>query len=62
MLLQTAQYLQGKAPVNLEIIARDAVRPQLSFESAAAPAVLLTLPPFIVAVLAVAVLRPRKHL
>lgn len=62
LLLQTAQYLQGKAPVNLDIIARDAVRPQLSFDSAAAPAVLLTLPPFIVAVLAVAVLRPRKHL
>lgn len=62
LLLQAMQHLQGRAPVDLDIIARQAVREPLSYESIAAPVVLLTLTPMIVAVLAVAVLRPRKHL
>ena len=62
MLLQVSQYLQGKPPVDLDILSRPAVRQQLSVSNVAAPVVLLTLLPMLVAVLAVAVLLPRRHL
>ena len=62
LLLQVSQYLQGKAPVDLDILSRPAVRQQLSVSNVAAPVVLLTLLPLLVAVLALAVLLPRRHL
>ena len=62
LLLQVSQYLQGKPPVDLDILSRPAVRQQLNVSNAAAPVVLLTLLPMLVAVLAVAVLLPRRHL
>lgn len=62
LLLQVSQYLQGKAPVNLDIIARPAVREQLSVQNATAPVILLTLLPLLIAVLAVGILLPRRHL
>ena len=62
LLLQVSQYLQGKPPVDLNILSRPAVRQQLNVSNAAAPVVLLTLLPMLVAVLAVAVLLPRRHL
>ena len=62
LLLQVSQYLQGKPPVDLDILSRPAVRQQLNVSNVAAPVVLLTLLPMLVAVLAVAVLLPRRHL
>lgn len=62
LLLQIARYLQGKAPVNLDIISRTAVREQLTVNNAAAPVILLCLLPLLVAVAAVAILLPRRHL
>ena len=60
--MQVSQYLQGKPPVDLDILSRPAVRQQLNVSNVAAPVVLLTLLPMLVAVLAVAVLLPRRHL
>ena len=54
--------MQGKPPVDLDILSRPAVRQQLNVSNVAAPVVLLTLLPMLVAVLAVAVLLPRRHL
>lgn len=62
LLLQVSQYLQGKPPVDLDILSRPAVRQQLNVSNVAAPVVLLTLLLMLVAVLAVAVLLPRRHL
>jgi len=62
MLLQVMQRLQGRAPLNLDILAREAVRPQLDAQGSLAPVVMLTLPPLMIAILAVAVLLPRKYL
>jgi len=62
LMLQALQYIRGEEDVQLDILPRKAAREQLTYESAAMPAVLLALAPIIVAVLAAAVLRPRKHL
>ena len=62
LLLQAMQYLQGKESINLDIVPRELTRAQLQYDSAAVPAILLTLAPLMVLVMALAVLRPRKHL
>lgn len=62
LLLHAVQYLGGEEPIDLDIVAREAVRPQLDFAEPTVPALLLTLPPLMVLVIALAVLRPRKHL
>lgn len=55
-------YLRGGRAVSVDIAARAAVRPQLAPENNAVPVMLLLLPALIVAVLAIGVLGPRKHL
>ena len=62
LLLQAIHYLRGGDAIDLDIVARDIARAPLMFETAAVPAVLLTLPPLFIAVLALAILRPRRHL
>jgi len=62
LMLHAVQYLGGEEPIDLDIIARDAVRPQLRYGDVTVPALLLTLAPLMVLVSALAVLRPRKHL
>jgi len=62
LMLHAVQYLGGEEPIALDIIARDAVRPQLRYGDVTVPALLLTLAPLMVLVSALAVLRPRKHL
>ena len=62
LMLQVMQYLQGRAPLSLDIVARDAVRPQLNPRGSVLPTVLLTLPPLLIAILAAAILLPRKYL
>lgn len=62
LLLETMQHLQGSAPIDLDILPRSAVRPPLNASGAPLPALLAALPPLIIVILAVAVLRPRKYL
>ena len=62
LLLSAMQYVHGGETIDLSIVPREVMREPLWFDSAAAPVLLLTLAPLIVAVLALAVLRPRKHL
>ncbi len=60
-LLQVLQTLQGKSPVNLNILPRDAIRPTLSAASLT-PAILITvLLPLIVLAIALVVLLPRRN-
>lgn len=62
LLLSAMQYVQGGDAIDLDIVAREVMREQLWFDSAVPPVLLLTAAPLLVAVLALAVLRPRKHL
>jgi len=62
MMLYAAQYLSGKETISLDILPREAVRPQLDYTDMFLPVMLLTLAPLSVLVAAVAILRPRKHL
>lgn len=62
LLLYATQYLSGKETINLAILPREAVRPQLNYTDALVPSLLLTLAPLMVLVAAVAILRPRRHL
>lgn len=62
LLLQALNYLQGGESIDLDIVPRDIAREQLRFDSAAAPALIAAAAPLAVLVLALAVLRPRKHL
>lgn len=62
LLLYATQYLSGKETISLDILPRQAVRPQLNYTDALAPSALLTLAPLMVLVAAVAILRPRRHL
>ena len=62
LLLYATDYLSGGETINLDILARDAVRPQLSYADATVPTILLTLAPLLVVVIALAILRPRRHL
>ena len=62
LMQQTLRYLMGRGAVNLDILPREAVRPALNAQGKALPLILLILPPLLVAVLAVAVLTPRKYL
>ena len=62
MMLYATQYLSGKETISLDILPREAVRPQLDYTDMFLPVMLLTLAPLSVLVAAVAILRPRKHL
>lgn len=62
LLLYAADYVSGGDTISLDIIARDAVRPQLSYTDITVPTLLITLAPLMVLVIALAVLRPRRHL
>ena len=62
LLLYAMQHLSGKETIDLSILPREAVRPQLDYTDAAVPSLLLTIAPLIVLVAAVAILRPRRHL
>lgn len=62
LLLQALSTLSGGSDIRLDIVSRTAARPQLTFASAALPAVLLMLAPLIVLVLALAIYRPRRNL
>ena len=62
LLLQVMQVLRGSNDLDLSILPRDAVRPALNDRGSLMPVLLLTVPPLLVAVLAVAVLQPRKYL
>lgn len=61
-LLYATDYISGGETIQLDILARDAVRPQLSYTDITVPTLLLTLAPLMVLVIALAVLRPRRHL
>ncbi len=62
LLLYAADYLSAGETIHLDILARDAVRPQLSYTDITVPTLLLTLAPLLVLVIALAILRPRRHL
>ncbi|MBQ7455846.1 MAG: Gldg family protein [Clostridia bacterium] len=62
LLLQVTQYLRGGGALDLDIVARDAARPEMDVRGAVTPLLLLTVPPFLVAVVAMLVLRPRRYL
>ena len=62
LLLRVLKRLRGGAGVTLDIAPREAVRPALNPPNTALPALLLALPPLIVAFLAVAILTPRRYL
>lgn len=62
LLLYATDYLSGSETIHLDILARDAVRPQLSYTNITVPTLLLTLAPLMVLVIALAILRPRRHL
>lgn len=62
LLLYATQYLSGKETIDLDILPRQAVRPQLQYSDVLVPSMLLTLAPLMVLVAALAILRPRKHL
>jgi len=61
-LLQIVQYLQGKPPINLDILPKEAIRPSLSPDSILPASVTLVLLPTLVLIAAMAVLLPRRHL
>jgi ABC-2 type transport system permease protein len=61
-LLQIIQYLQGKPPINLDIIPKEAIRPPLAAASSVPASVTLVLLPVLVLIAALAVLLPRKNL
>ncbi len=62
LLLHAMQYLRGRPAVSVQIASRAAVRAQLQADNPIIPVILLLTPVLIVAVLALGVLRPRKHL
>ena len=62
LLLQVLQVLRSSDNLDLSILPRDAVRPVFNDRGSLIPVLLLTVPPLLVAVLAVAILQPRKYL
>lgn len=62
LLLQVMNRLTGDAGPQLDIAPRQAMRPALNAPAGVLPALLLVLPPLLVAILAVAVLLPRRYL
>ena len=62
LLLQVLQVLRNSDNLDLSILPRDAVRPVFNDRGSQIPVLLLTVPPLLVAVLAVAILQPRKYL
>lgn len=61
-LLQTVRALQGKAPVNLDIVAKNVLRDGLTLGSVTPAAIVAVMLPLLVLLGAVLVLRPRKNL
>ena len=62
LLQQVMRRLQGRSTIDVQIEARTAARPQLDARGQAAPVLLLVLPPLLIAVLAAAILLPRRYL
>ena len=61
-LLQTVRALQGKDPVNLDIVAKNVLRDGLTLGSVTPAAIVAVMLPLLVLLGAVLVLRPRKNL
>ena len=61
-LLQAVRTLQGEAPVNLDILPKNALREGLTLKSLTLPAILVAALPLLVLLAAAAVLRPRRNL
>ena len=62
LLLHVLRHLAGGAGIELDIAPRQAVRPALVTGGGVLPVALLVLPPLLIAILAVAVLTPRRYL
>ena len=62
LLQQALRALMGSSPIDLDILPRAAVRPALAAQGNPVPVILLILPPLLIAILAVAILTPRKYL
>ena len=62
LLQQVLRHLMGRAPIDLDILPRDAARPVLTAQGKALPLALIIAPPLLIAILAVAILTPRKYL
>lgn len=62
LLQQVLRALMGRSPIDLEILPRTAARPVLAAQGNPVPVILLILPPLLIAILAVAILTPRKYL
>lgn len=62
LLQQVLRHLMGRAPIDLDILPRDAARPVLAAQGKILPLALLVAPPLLIAILAVAILTPRKYL
>ena len=60
-IMTAVQYLSQGTAINLGIMAKTAVRPQLSVESTTLGSILLVLLPILVLIAALAVLLPRRH-
>ena len=62
LMQQVLRALMGSSPIDLDILPRAAARPVLAAQGSAVPVILLILPPLLIALLAVAILTPRKYL
>ena len=62
LLLQVLRWLTGGDGIVLDIPPRQAARPLLNAPAGFLPIALLVLPPLLIAILAVAVLTPRRYL
>lgn len=62
LMQQVLRALMGSSSIDLDILPRAAARPVLAAQGSAVPVILLILPPLLIALLAVAILTPRKYL
>ena len=62
MLLQVLRHLTGEGAIDLDIVPRQAMRPELNTEGSILPLALVAAPPLLIAILAVAILMPRRYL
>lgn len=61
-LLRAVQYLQGQAPINLDISAKQGIRQSLTLGSLAPAVIIIILLPLLVLLIALKILLPRRHL
>lgn len=62
LLLQVLRHLTGEGAIDLDIVPRQAMRPELNTEGSILPLALVAAPPLLIAILAVAILMPRRYL